>query len=136
MTWKIRMVTHVSESQVVGEEVLFELGQSGSANPHTRRPSLPNSNTLIVTQTGAFSEYTLPEGKNGTQSRHCTGCAVVQSPQLPTPHTAKANSPVLYTGICCLAYVYNTTSHAVYQDPPFLHSYYLQFKVLQHSRSR
>lgn len=38
--------THVSESQVIVEEVLFELGQSGSANPH-RRPSLTEQQYLI-----------------------------------------------------------------------------------------
>lgn len=48
--------TYVSESQIIAEEVLFELGQSGSANPHRRSLPWLNSNTLIVTETSAFSD--------------------------------------------------------------------------------
>lgn len=94
--------THVSESQVIVEEVLFELGQPGSANPH-RRPSLTEQQYLIhqrqlpsVTASKHFQKgRTAPKEKALYKV-----CKVVPG----ILHTAKPNSPALYTCICFLSH--------------------------------
>lgn len=96
--------THVSESQITAEEVLFELGQSGSANPHRRSLPWLNSNTLIVTETAAFSSSMSKhsqERRTALKAKHCAGWS---SHLTPTGHTLqKQTHCVPYTRICCLA---------------------------------
>lgn len=96
--------THVSESQIIAEEVLFELGQSGSANPHRRSLPWLNSNTLIVTETAAFRDSTgkhSQERRIALKAKHCAGWS---SHLAPTGHTLqKQTHGVLYTSICCSA---------------------------------
>lgn len=86
MMWKIRMVTYVSESQIIAEEVLFELGQSGSANPHRRSLPWLSSNTLIVTKTAAFS-YSTSKHSQENRAESKTWCAGWSSHLAPTSHT-------------------------------------------------
>lgn len=95
--------THVSESQIIAEEVLFELGQSGSANLHRRSLPWLNSNSLIVTETAAFRDSMSKhsqERRTAPNAKHSAGWS---SHLTPTGHTLeKQTDCVLCTCICCL----------------------------------
>lgn len=99
--------TYVNESQIIAEEVLFELGQSGSANPHRRSLPWLNSNTLIVTETAAFRDGTSKHSQERrTALKAKTLCRVgrVAQPSHPHSHTLQKQTPcVLHTCICYLA---------------------------------
>lgn len=94
--------THVSESQIIAEEVLFELGQSGSANPDWKEPSLTEQQHL-VTKTAAFSDSmsTHSQERAELKAKHCAGWS---SHLTSTAHTLqKQTHRVLETHICFLA---------------------------------
>lgn len=99
--------TYVSESQIIAEEVLFELGQSGSANPHRRSLPWLHSNTLIAIETAASSDSTgkhSQERRTALNAKQCAGWAGWSSHPTPTGHTLqKKTHCVKYTCICCLA---------------------------------